>query len=120
MQSFPQKVFPTNSHLKKCFYLPLQIFQLPPRTKFPIKNFSDIFLDLSVEQLHNAPWREILPPTKLGSSSQHFVAAQLVRKCSHIRFNIYPDGGVARLRVYGDPTADWSLHKTVNMGTAQN
>jgi len=26
---------------------------------------------------------------------------------SHVRLNIYPDGGIARLRVYGEPHCDW-------------
>ncbi len=26
---------------------------------------------------------------------------------THLRLNIYPDGGVARLRVYGRPSVDW-------------
>jgi allantoicase len=26
---------------------------------------------------------------------------------SHVRLNIYPDGGVARLRIYGEPQCDW-------------
>ena len=25
----------------------------------------------------------------------------------HVRLNIFPDGGVARLRVYGEPVAQW-------------
>jgi allantoicase len=25
---------------------------------------------------------------------------------SHVRFNIYPDGGVGRLRLFGRPSAD--------------
>ncbi len=27
---------------------------------------------------------------------------------THVRLNIFPDGGIARLRVYGDPHPDWS------------
>ena len=27
---------------------------------------------------------------------------------SHVRLNIYPDGGIARLRVYGQPQVDWA------------
>lgn len=27
---------------------------------------------------------------------------------THVRLHIYPDGGVARLRIYGRPNRDWS------------
>lgn len=29
-------------------------------------------------------------------------------KFTHLRLNLYPDGGVARLRVYGTPSFDWA------------
>jgi allantoicase len=30
------------------------------------------------------------------------------RPYTHVRLNIYPDGGLARLRVYGQPLRDWN------------
>jgi allantoicase len=62
-----------------------------------------------VEQLtdEKAGWTEILPPTPLrGDSQNHFRVAS--GDCfTHLRFKIYPDGGVARLRVYGEVMPDW-------------
>jgi len=52
-------------------------------------------------------WREIVPMTKLGPSQQHFIGVSDRGVYNHLRLNIFPDGGVARLRVYGDPVADW-------------
>jgi allantoicase len=52
-------------------------------------------------------WREIVPMTKLGPSQQHFIGVSDRGVYDHLRLNIFPDGGVARLRVYGDPIADW-------------
>ncbi|MEP6822532.1 MAG: allantoicase [Chthoniobacterales bacterium] len=48
-------------------------------------------------------WAEILPQTKLQAHTRHFFEKELapVEKCSHLRLNIYPDGGVSRLRVWG-------------------
>jgi allantoicase len=46
-------------------------------------------------------WQPILPITPLGSSSHHFVAHEDDFIWTHLRLNIYPDGGVARFRVYG-------------------
>jgi allantoicase len=48
-------------------------------------------------------WRELLPPTKLKAHHRHFFTKELRRigPVSHLRLNIFPDGGVSRLRVYG-------------------
>lgn len=53
--------------------------------------------DLSV------PWASLLPRTKLQAHTRHFFDQELLDTgvTSHLRFNIYPDGGVSRLRVYG-------------------
>ena len=48
-------------------------------------------------------WSEILPKTKLQGDTRHFFERELssIDNCTHIRLNIYPDGGVSRLRVWG-------------------
>lgn len=48
-------------------------------------------------------WSEVLPKTKLEADKQHFFEKELrdMGACSHLRLNIYPDGGVARLRAWG-------------------
>jgi allantoicase len=53
-----------------------------------------------------AAWKEILQRTKLHADTQHVFDEQLVRgdAATHVRLNIFPDGGVARLRVFGVPT----------------
>ena len=48
-------------------------------------------------------WKEIVPQTKLEADSVRnfegeFAAAGVA---SHVRLNIYPDGGISRLRVFG-------------------
>jgi allantoicase len=50
-------------------------------------------------------WREILPMTKLQAHTRHFFDKELsaIDGCTHLRLNIYPDGGVSRLRVWGMP-----------------
>jgi allantoicase len=50
-------------------------------------------------------WREILPKTKLQADTRHFFERELspIGGCTHLRLNIYPDGGVSRLRVWGLP-----------------
>ena len=48
-------------------------------------------------------WKEVLPRTKLQAHTRHFYEGELkeVGAVTHVRFNIYPDGGVSRLRLYG-------------------
>jgi allantoicase len=53
--------------------------------------------------ISSLPWKEILPRTKLQAHTRHFYEEELKRTeaTTHVRFNIYPDGGVSRLRLYG-------------------
>jgi allantoicase len=49
------------------------------------------------------PWTEILTRTKLQADSRHVYEKELLDagEITHARFHIYPDGGVARLRIFG-------------------
>jgi allantoicase len=64
--------------------------------------------DASTDELNGSEthWSDILPMTKLQAHTRHFFEKELspVENCTHIRLNIYPDGGVSRLRVWGSPT----------------
>lgn len=53
----------------------------------------------------NARWREILPRSKLGPDTAHRFSREVLahEPVTHVRFNIFPDGGVARLRLWGRP-----------------
>lgn len=53
-------------------------------------------------------WHELVPRIDLSGNAHHYVAVPDARTWTHLRFNIYPDGGVARLRVYGTAHRDWS------------
>jgi allantoicase len=46
-------------------------------------------------------WREIVPRMALEGDSHHFVEVTPGDPVTHLRLNIFPDGGVARLRAYG-------------------
>ena len=51
-----------------------------------------------------ATWRDLVPRTKLRADQRHrFRAVGRSGLVTHIRFSIFPDGGVARLRVLGRP-----------------
>ena len=56
--------------------------------------------------LDRASWRSAVERSGLrGGSHNVFHVAAL--DATHVRLRIFPDGGVARLRVYGDVTPDW-------------
>src|SRR6476661_1925225 len=46
-------------------------------------------------------WTEILPESPLKGDSQDLFAIVYSARCTHVRLKIYPDGGVARLRLHG-------------------
>lgn len=51
------------------------------------------------------PWKELLPQSKLQADHCHVFEKELapVGPFTHVRLNIYPDGGVSRLRLFGTP-----------------
>ncbi len=63
---------------------------------------------VSDDDVPQGEWVEILPKTDLKGDSHHFIAIDDDRRWTHLRLNIYPDGGVARLRVFGEVRPDFS------------
>jgi allantoicase len=53
-------------------------------------------------------WTEVLKKTELQGDTHHFIEIDDDSIWTHIRLNIYPDGGVSRLRVYGEVRPDLS------------
>jgi allantoicase len=56
------------------------------------------------------PWKPILSKVPLAGDSHNYFAIDGLpsQAWTHVRLNIFPDGGVARLRVYGEPAMDWT------------
>jgi len=65
--------------------------------------------NVDVERLtsEQTEWTEVLPPAQLQGDSLNPFPVQHEGRFTHLRFKIYPDGGVARLRVYGEVVPDW-------------
>jgi allantoicase len=61
----------------------------------------------TVEALPRADWTVVLPETKLKPHHRHLFSRELQRTgpVSHVRLNIFPDGGISRLRVHGTVAA---------------
>jgi len=51
-------------------------------------------------------WAPLLPESRLEGGSPNLFAVRSDRVWTHVRLNIHPDGGVARLRVYGEVQVD--------------
>ena len=65
--------------------------------------------DVSELTSDKVAWTPILPRVDLEGDSKNLFAVDVPQRFTHLRFHIYPDGGVARLRVHGDvmPGARW-------------
>ncbi len=55
-------------------------------------------------------WTPLVPESRLVGDGHNWFAVEDRRAWTHVRLNIFPDGGVARLRVYGRIAIDWSRH----------
>jgi allantoicase len=53
-------------------------------------------------------WHPVLPQSELSGDAQNTLSVEDSRRFTHVRLNIFPDGGVARLRVLGDAVPDWT------------
>jgi allantoicase len=56
-----------------------------------------------------ARWVEIVPESPLAGDTSHVFEVPPRYRFSHVRLRIYPDGGVARLRVHGQVVPDPAL-----------
>ena len=69
-------------------------------------------------------WTELLPRSPLQGDSQNLFEVHQPFAVTHIRLNIFPDGGVARLRVHGNVVPEWrlvgGLGNEIDLAAAEN
>ncbi|MEV4367587.1 allantoicase [Nonomuraea sp. NPDC049637] len=53
-----------------------------------------------------AEWFELIPKTRLQPDTRHFLRPVSSAPVTHVRLDVFPDGGLARLRVHGELDAD--------------
>jgi len=64
-------------------------------------------------------WTTLIPSTSLQGDNHHYFAIDNSACFTHVRLNIYPDGGVARLRIHGRVVSDIAaLDKTALLDIA--
>ena len=61
----------------------------------------------SDEERPEEGWVELLSKTDLSGDSHHFLEISDDRIWTHVRLHIYPDGGIARLRIFGEVRANF-------------
>ncbi|MEU6997620.1 allantoicase [Nonomuraea sp. NPDC046570] len=72
----------------------------------------------SVDELERAYWVPIVPRSALTGDAEHFFDVRDESRYTHVRLNIYPDGGVARLRVHGEVVPDLGMYHGLTLDLA--
>jgi allantoicase len=57
----------------------------------------------------HSDWQPLVPAMELKGNDHRFCPISCPQPFTHVRVQIFPDGGLARLRVYGKPFCDWSI-----------
>jgi allantoicase len=71
------------------------------------------FASVEAARLEGTPkvrtaWKPLLPRVALRGDQRQFFPVESQELWTHLKLNIYPDGGVARFRAYGRVFRDWS------------
>ena len=75
----------------------------------------------SPAELAAAEWFTLVPRSPVTGDARNEFEVEAGRRASHVRLNIFPDGGVARLRAYGEPVPDPRLlPATVDLAALEN
>lgn len=91
----------------------------PPHASIEAANISQT----GTIDFDNIVWKEILPKSPLNPGAQNFYEIADHTVYTHLRLHIYPDGGVARLKVYGDVFKDWgpsNKNEIIDLAAATN
>jgi len=60
----------------------------------------------SPAELAGATWTTLVPRSPVAGDARNDFEVEPGQRATHVRLTIFPDGGVARLRVYGEPVPD--------------
>jgi allantoicase len=69
-------------------------------------------------KINQLKWQPLLSKKKTKANSHHYFTVNSDKVFTHIKFNIFPDGGVARLRLYGSIAKSKKLkNKKINLAS---
>lgn len=75
----------------------------------------------SVAELGQLDWRSLVDRAPVTGDAHNFFAVARPQHSTHVRLSIYPDGGVARCRVHGEPLPDPRfLSGTIDLAAIDN
>lgn len=77
----------------------------PKACSFEVASLSDKLSTKDILAAGDAIWSPLVPETPLQGDHKNRIAVDSSLRATHLRFHIYPDGGVARLRVFGEVVA---------------
>jgi len=75
----------------------------------------------SPAELAGATWTTLVPRSPVAGDGRNDFEVEPGQRATHVRLTMYPDGGVARLRVYGEPVPDPRLlPATIDLAALEN
>ena len=75
----------------------------------------------SPADLATAEWSTLVPRSTVTGDSRNEFEVTVEQRFTHVRLTIFPDGGVARLRVHGEPVPDPRLlPATIDLAALEN
>jgi allantoicase len=75
----------------------------------------------SPAELAAASWTTLVPRSAVAGDSRNEFTVAARPRVTHVRLTLFPDGGVARLRVYGEPVPDPRLlPATIDLAALEN
>ncbi len=78
---------------------------------------------VAAEPDEHTQWTDLLPSAPLKGDQRNFFELQSTGVWTHLKLNLHPDGGVARLRAYGALQRDWTRvagEEAVDLAAALN
>jgi allantoicase len=71
--------------------------------------------------LAEARWTTLVPRSPVAGDARNEFEVEPGQRATHVRLTMFPDGGVARLRVYGEPVPDPRLlPATIDLAALEN
>jgi allantoicase len=102
--------------------LPGTIRGVDVNTAFFRGNFPES-CSIEAAEAEDGPWTEILPKSPLTGDAENLFPIETGGRFTHVKLHIHPDGGVARLRVYGRVVPDperLSRGKEIDLAALEN